>query len=127
MFVAMYRLEAKESGPPGMYVLGASSTRVRLTRPEPNALVLEPEGGYLLEPTSHLVRSPRERFEAGQEILLFGLRVRVEATTPDGRPSRVRLEPLDAADPRALWVTWNRRTERFDRVTLPAVGGSLSL
>src|SRR5262249_54804260 len=49
------------NAPPPMWpVIGASMLPVHLPRPAGNTLVLEPEGGYLLEPTSLLVRKPNE-------------------------------------------------------------------
>jgi hypothetical protein len=127
MFERVYRLHSGVPGPLLMHVLGASLTPVRLTRVAPNAIELEPEGGFLLEPTSKLVRSPIEAFAAGDVIPLFGPRIQVEDITADGRPARIRADLVDVEDPRLFWLTWNDRKKRYERVTLPPVGGSLTL
>jgi len=124
VFVMLHRLGLGDSGPTLMYVLGTSGSAVRLQRPERNAIVLEPEGGYLLERSSRLVRNPQQAFTRGQQIPTFGLLVTVEETTRDGRPARVRLQMQDGEDPRLLWVAWDARRQRFERVSLPAIGAS---
>jgi hypothetical protein len=127
VFAGSYRLESGKAGPPMMHILGSSATPVRMTRLARNTIELEPEGGYLVEPTSQLVRQPNRRFAVGDAIFLYGPRITIAQITHDGRPKRIRADLIDAEDARMLWVTWNDRRQRFDRVTLPPVGASLTL
>ncbi len=127
MFVVIYRLATIEPGRQLVHVIGASEKPVRVRRPDRNNLVLEPEGGYLREPTSLLVRRPDERFKPGQFFTLSGFWVVVERTTRDGRPARIRVQMLNGEDPHFAWVTWDDAHHRFERVSLPPVGGTLTL
>lgn len=110
-----------------LYVLGASEDAVKLTRPAHGTLVLEPRGGYLREPTSQFLRHPRDRFAAGQIVRVADWRIVVDRVTRDGRPARVRVEPADIDHPDVTWLTWHEPTQRFVRVSLPPVGGTLWL
>jgi hypothetical protein len=128
MFAAIYRMTQTPRGRTRfVYVLGASEKPVMVRRPDRNALVLEPEGGYLLETESQLTRRPDERFKSGTIIPLYGLWVVVERTTTDGRPARIRLQMVYAEDPRFLWVTWDHAHQRFQRARLPPIGESVLL
>ena len=113
--------------PTPSHVLCASAAPVRLTRRSSTVLVLAPQGGYLREPWSHLVRSPSERFTPGQAVLLSIGSATVEAVSPDGRPERLRLELPDAEAPALVFIAWERARQRFVRVTLPEVGTSIVL
>lgn len=112
---------------PVMHVLGSSRDRVLLNRVDENTLRLVPDGGYLREPWSHMMRSPDEAFTPGHTIVLHGLRVVVEDVTSDGRPARVRLEFDDANDPRLQWIAWNGALQRYEPVTLPEIGRAVAL
>jgi hypothetical protein len=126
-FVLLYRRLFAQPGPPFMQVLGVSTHAVRVFRPDNLSLELQPEGGYLQDDTSILVRPREERFEPGQTFDLFGAQVRVEATTPDGRPARIRILTFDITDPRLLWVVWDAVGKRYARVSIPAIGNALVL
>ena len=64
---------------------------------------------------------------AGQIILVNDWRIIVERVTRDGRPARVRVEPSSIDNPELTWITWHDASQRYERVSLPAVGGSLWL
>jgi hypothetical protein len=125
MFVALYRTTADTPGPLLTHLLSASLTPVHLTRVDLNAITLEPEGGFLVEPTSKLVRRLNEPFAVGEVIPLFGPRITVQAVTADGRPQRIRIDVFELENPHWIWMAWNDPQHRYVRVTLPAVGQSL--
>jgi hypothetical protein len=127
LLVRLYHDSSGVPGPSLMHVLGTSLTPVRLTRLERNVIELAPAGGYLLEPTSKLVRSPLEVFRVGDMIPLIGPRVSITAVTPDGRPARIRADLLDAEAPWILWLMWNDRSKRYERIVLPEIGQSMEL
>ncbi len=127
VFVGLYRNELFAPGPRRMHVLGVGSAPVRLTRSGPDAIELEPTGGYLLDPTTTLVRRTSERFLPGQTFELGEAQVEVRAIADDGRPARVGVRSALLERDTLLWVSWNDVHQRFDRITLPALGQSLWL
>lgn len=126
-FVINYHRLFDGPGPALMHVLGVSMRAVQVSRPDVKAIVLEPEGGYLNDSTSILIRQRDEKFTVGQQIPLFAALVTIQKITADGRPARVRIETLAADDPRLLWVAWNFESERFERIAIPSVGEILLL
>jgi hypothetical protein len=106
------------------YLLGASETPVRVRRLAADTLELVPLGGYLLEGTSLWVRSPALRFEPGYRVEVGPAAVIVDAVTPDGRPSRIRIVLPDMDDPRYLWI---HMPLAYEAVTLPAPGREIVL
>src|SRR6185312_1054788 len=58
VFIDVYRRELNAPGPRYMDVLGVTPGRVQLTRRKPDEFELLPEGGYLMEPSTMLVRTP---------------------------------------------------------------------
>ena len=66
-------------------VVGASTENVHVTRIDPDTLELRTEGGYLREPSSLLVRSPRDAFTPGHSVRVGKVTIVVHTTTPDGR------------------------------------------
>jgi hypothetical protein len=126
-FVISYHRLFDAPGPSVMHVLGVSTHAVRVSRPDSKAIELEPDGGYLTDPTSVLVRPREEPFVVGQAIPLFGALVTVQKITADGRPARIRVTTFGADDPRLVWVAWNFERDRFERIAIPSVGGTLVL
>ncbi|HKU40389.1 MAG TPA: hypothetical protein VJR89_19645, partial [Polyangiales bacterium] len=126
-FVALYRRLFETPGPVFMHVAGVSKHAVQVTRPDDDSLILAPEHGYLDESSSLLVRSRREPFTRGQQILLISAKVRVEDVTPDGRPARVRIETFGLSNPKYLWMVWDDRTEGYVRFPLPERGQTVVL
>jgi hypothetical protein len=126
-FIMLYRRLFAAPGPVFMHVLGVSTERVQVFRPDDFSLVLTPERGYLDDSTSILVRSRLEPFTLGETINLFGARVHVEALTPDKRPARIRFQTLGLEDWRFRWVVWDDALRRFVEFKLPPVGQSVVL
>lgn len=125
--VAAYRMMMVWPAPRRIYIAGASANPVLLSRPAADSVRLEPEGGYLLEPSSHWMRKPSEPFIAGQVFPLDGLAIQVERTTSDGRPAIIRLALARGYEQRILWMTWSEAAMRFIPFELPRVGEWLPL
>lgn len=121
MLIDGYREKFASPGPSAMYTLGASGTPVHMGRTADDVLELEPMGGYLLDPSSWLVRRLGERFRKGEVVKLTEASVQVQKLTPDGRPARIALH-ADFDDPGLLWMAWDVKHMRFKRIDLPAVG-----
>jgi hypothetical protein len=113
--------------PLATHVLSSGDGPVQLSRHAHDTLLLAPEGGFLREEWSWMVRKPEERFTVGQTVLLSHLAVTVDSLMDDGRPARVRLTVPNPEDPRLLWMAWNGDRARFEKVTLPPVGSSVVL
>lgn len=126
-FVGLYRVHLGMPGPDVMHVLGVSTRRVRVTHVASNVVDLEPDGGYLADPTSILARRRDERFQNGQVFALHRVLVRVEETTPTGRPSRIRVLTLEQDAPKLLWMVWSSHEQRYAPLKLPAVGQTIVL
>jgi hypothetical protein len=127
VFVGLYRREIIGVGPPRMHVLGVTSESVRLARRAPDLIELEPAGGYLLDPTTLLVRRPSDRFAPGQQFELGEARVEVQRVSSDGRPTQVAVRISESRAAALLWVSWNEPLQRFDPIALPALGQSIQL
>jgi hypothetical protein len=119
---AMY---ANWKQPRVIYFLGAAPEPVKVSRPSEGTLVLEPQGGYLQDDWSRLIRAPRERFTAGEIIKVWDWHVTIEEVTADGRPARVRFQFPGEIVSRVTWSTWNPLADRFVPVALPCVGCSV--
>ena len=129
-FLSSVNLLNRESGkihPRGFYMLGASVLPVRLERIGPASIVLEPEGGYLLEPSSTMVRSSRVPFVVGQRHVLGNSLLTVTSLTSDGRPSKVRVDFSADELANAIWLTWKGWPEAYEEIQLPALGKQLIL
>lgn len=124
VFVDLYRRELFAPGPRRMDFVGTTLGRVAVTRTAPDAFELEPEAGYLLDPTHLLVRTPNDRFHAGQGFQIGSLDLTILRTTPDGRPARVRIRGDELESGSTLWMCWTTRLQRFEPCTLPALGGT---
>ncbi len=108
-----------------LHVLCASGNVVKVTRLDAESFALEPAGGFLLEPTSWLVRGPEHRFTVGQQIATQRFEATVEKITGDGRPSRVRFRIANLAAKENWFMRWQK--PRYERLQLPAVGQSMWL
>jgi hypothetical protein len=114
-------------GPLGPFVFGASARPVRVSRIAHDTLRLEPEGSYLDEPWTRLVRRPDEPFPPDYRVPVGAAWIGVEALTAAGHPRAVRIVLPEMDDPRFVWTAWNDREHRYERVALPAVGEKLLL
>jgi hypothetical protein len=122
VFVGLYRRELFPPGPERMHVLGTTHPPILIARTARDAIELEPDLGYLIDPSSLLIRRPEDRFSVGDHFELGEASVEVLGLTPDGRPKRIRVRSPQLDDDSLLWVQWNEPMQRFDRFTLPAVG-----
>ncbi len=114
------------------YVLGAAAAPVLLTRVAPNAIRLQPAGGYLAEPSSRAYRAANRPMRSGEQFRLGEGQLTVEEVSPDGRPLSVLLvwggaERLE--DAKLRWTTTvhdGARLRSID-VTLPKPGQSVEV
>jgi hypothetical protein len=98
-----------------------------VTRVSLDTIELAPIGGYLLDPSSLLVRPREEHFAAGQTVPLGSGQVRIDAVTQDGRPERISLQLNDIDNPHWLWVAWDPTAQSFKPISLPVVGQAVWL
>ncbi|HKP57596.1 MAG TPA: hypothetical protein VJV78_12785 [Polyangiales bacterium] len=126
-FVAVYRQQLGGRGPLIMHTLGVCERPVRLTRLDQNAILLQPEGGYLADRTSVLARPRNEPFAKGQLIGLLGAWVGVEELTSDGRPAQVRIAVAGLDSKHYWWMTWDAYKGAYTKLTLPAIGQTKTL
>jgi hypothetical protein len=95
---------------------------VTVTRTSDTTLVLAPDGGYLLEPWSTLVRRADEPFPADYRVQIAEMTIEIARRTPDGRPAAIRCLLPGMGAEQFVWVVWNSEADRYERVALPAVG-----
>lgn len=126
-FVQLYYAAFVMPRPPMIHVLGVSTAAVSVERLDAFNLTLTPEGGYLADPTSILVRPRNLPFKVDQRFDLYGAQVHVEQITFDGRPARIRVATFGLDNPKLLWVAWNDKLQRYEQVVLPSVGQSTLL
>ena len=113
--------------PRGIAILGAADAPVSVTRRSKTTLVLEPQGGYLNDYWSILMRDPSHGFRVGARYQVGGVMVVVEEITLDGRPSRIAVTHVDPEVDHLLWLAYRASDNHYDVVTLPAVGERLQL
>jgi hypothetical protein len=121
-FIMLYRRLFAAPGPVFMHLLGVSTEPVRVSRLDDKSILLAPEGGYLAEDSSTLVRARSERFHPQQRVPLLAALVHVEQVTSDGRPAAVRVETFGLDNPRLLWVVWDATKQRYVDLALPPAG-----
>lgn len=93
--------------PKTQHILASSATDLTLQRVDPYTLRLRAHRGFLLEPTTNLMRSDSYTFRAGDRFEQNDMRVEVTVVTPDGRPLEIetRFERV-LEDPTYVWRTW---------------------
>ena len=116
-------------GPPpkSAHILGASMHAVVVTRESEDTLVLAPEGGYMLEPWSTMVRRADEPFALGYRVRIADMWIEVIELEPDGRPRRIRCHLPRMGSGDFVWVHWHSPEARYRRTALPPVGGSFTI
>ena len=117
-----YRAARGEPYPETLRCMGASEGAIEVRRPNPRALVLAPEDGYLIGPNAALLDDGEwERF-VDRSWDLGDVRVEVLSTTADGRPQNVAFHFDEAphADDERVWVVWTE--DGFADFELPEVG-----
>ena len=120
------RVQKDGAVPRVAYLLGTSETPVKLSRPGPNHLMLEPVGGYLSERWATMVRAADDPFEKHDMRRLAGMLVGSDEVTPDGRPARILIAHHDRDGP-IHWVIWNGERRRYELFELPPVGSEVLL
>jgi hypothetical protein len=109
-----------------LHTLATSTSELGLTRLDPHTLRIEPQGGYLQNPSSRMLWTERRAFRAGEQLRQGDMLVTVRAITRDARPLVVdaRFEqPLE--HPRYLWRQW--RGTHAQAFEPPAVGARVML
>jgi len=102
-------------------LLASFTSRNRIAREDEDTLVIEPEWGFLAEPSDRLERRLKSAFREGERVWMPDFVAEVREVTPDGRPRVVAFhfrKPLE--DPGHGWMSWGLMgAEPF---TVPAVG-----
>jgi hypothetical protein len=94
---------------------------LEVTRVGPRSLRLRFPDGFFPTAFSRYVRSPNERFSAGQHFELPGFSVVVESLDAQGDPRQVLYKfPVPLEDPSLRWMTW--RDGVYVPWTPPAIG-----
>ena len=94
---------------------------LEVTRVGPRSLRLRFPDGFFPTAFSRYVRSPNERFSAGQHFELPGFSVVVESLDAQGDPEQVLYKfPVPLEDPSLRWMTW--RDGVYVPWTPPAIG-----
>lgn len=120
-YFMIYRVAKGLARPKRFRWLSAGSTPLSVTRLDAQTLRLVQGDGFLPGMSERMLRSQDRPFSVGDEVDLQGLRVTVEALTPDGRPAQVRYHfdrPLE--DPHFLWARWEG--DKFVPYQPPRVG-----
>lgn len=106
--------------PQHMRALSTGGT-LEVTRVAPQSLRVRFPNGFFPTSFSRYVRSPNERFSAGQHFELPGLSVVVEALDAQGDPAQVLYEfPVPLEDPSLRWMSWHDGA--YIPWTPPAIG-----
>lgn len=99
---------------------------IRITRPHPNVLELEPEKGFLFYPFDSAFRGPNHPLEKGEKVVLSGMVATVLSTTKDNRPLKVRFS-FDKTLRHQSYIFFKWSDGKFVRFVLPHVGETVSL
>jgi hypothetical protein len=127
--------------PPPEHVrpLAPGGAPVTIERTGERSILVRPQDGYCAPPRGvglvNVIRNA-ERFlcdarrplRLGDAIDLTDVRIRVTATTPDGRAGEAAFqfaEPLES--PALRWLRWDAGRGAYAKLTLPPVGGRLLL
>jgi hypothetical protein len=133
--------------PARLLVLGSSIHGVAVERPAERALLIRPEGGFLVPHGQALAGRAHGQpildvryvlslldglyresaaMRLGEKVHLPGLTVEVTALTDDGRPAEARFSfDRDVEDPSFVWLRWEDGV--YVPFTLPAVGEQVAL
>jgi hypothetical protein len=106
--------------------LSTTTAPVELVREDSQTVLVRPEGGFVSQLGTQLVRNPERPMPVGTVVQLTGMTVTVTATTPQGRPTEARVRfdrPLE--DPSYVWLQWGVKS--YVPFQPPAVGGQVTL
>ena len=85
----------------------SSGGKLEVTRVGPRSLRVSFPDGFFPTSFSRYVRSPTERFSAGQHFAVPGLSIVVEALDARGDPAQVRYDfPVPLEDTSLRWIRW---------------------
>jgi hypothetical protein len=106
--------------------LATGETEVRVGRVDARTLRVRQRGGFLLNPSSRLLRSAARPFTRGMSSELDGARIEVSDLTADGRPAEI-LAHFDVVleDPSLLWLQWG--TTGYLPFKPPPIGQTVTL
>ena len=120
------RAEAGLGGPPSLHQLYAGSSPLTVTRVDARTLDVEVANGWGHAPIEHVFASARHlRSLATRPTRVHGFVATVLASTPDGRPARVRFAFERALEENRTWLTW--QGTRPVPFALPAIGERVQL
>ena len=86
----------------------SSGGELEVTRVGPRSLQMRFPNGFFPTAFSRFLRSPNERFSAGQHVDLPGFSVVVESLDAQGDPEQVLYEfPVRLEDPSLRWMSWH--------------------
>jgi hypothetical protein len=116
---AVRRLDSRPM-PRHLRALSTGGT-LEVTRVGPRSLQVSFPDGFFPTAFSRYVRSPNDRFSAGQRLALPGLSVVVESLDAHGDPAQVLYEfPVPLEDPSLRWMSWQNGV--YVPWTPPAIG-----
>jgi len=125
-YVPFRRIADGERLPDHMWTLSAGLGAVDVRRTDDRTLVVTPDGGFLADGWSRVLRGPGYPLEPGYTVALPGLEVRVLDVTDDGRPVAVAFTfSTSLDDPERRFAAWVGRT--YVPFEAPNVGGTVRL
>jgi hypothetical protein len=138
-FLVPDRIQRGLPAPEHMRLLAPGGAPVAIDRTGEKSILVRPQDGYCAPPRGvglvNVIRNA-ERFlcdarrplRPGDTIDLTDVRIRVTASTPDGRAGEAAFqfaEPLES--PALRWLRWDAGRAAYAELTLPPVGGRLLL
>jgi hypothetical protein len=107
-FILIERAGEGKPRPLSQLWLATGETEVRVERVDARTLRVRQRGGFLLNPSSRLLRSLDRPFVRGAHVRVECATIEVSDLTPDGRPAEILArfdQPLE--DPSYVWLQWN--------------------
>lgn len=138
-FLVPDRIQRGLPAPEHVRLLAPGGAPVAIDRTGERSILVRPQDGYCAPPRGvglvNVIRNA-ERFlcdarrplRLGDTIDLTDVRIRVTASTPDGRAGEAAFqfaEPLES--PALRWLRWDAGRAAYAELTLPPVGGRLLL
>lgn len=116
------------------WVLASGSLPLKVTRSADNALLLEPQAGFLDTANDWYIRSPEKKIAAGTVFDQGRMQAAILKLTGDGRPAQVEFRFADSLDSgQVRLMRWQDTSQgmfaegRWVDWTPPVVGGSETL
>lgn len=120
-FLPLLKAIQGQPAPDRMFALAVGTQTVELFRAGANVLELEPEGGFLLDMGSRLVRDPANRVEDAALQPASGFSAHIVTYTADNRPLRVRFTFIhELLGPQYRWIVWDGH--KLSDFAMPASG-----